>query len=179
MARVAETNQAWLNDLLMREMLVEAADEDTMKAFDQSAQKVDEATLQKHYEEMFEEYQKEAVQERLIGMHSVMIMDYMGQLNNLAQFSVWNESYNGGAHGVHHTNYIAVDLAKKQRITLNDVFSPSVMEELNLLLQGQYLVVRTNHEIEESFLDMKDFRVSDNFYFSPTGITFVNIHCMS
>ncbi len=171
-ARVAETNQAWLNDLLMREMLVEAVDEETMKAFDQSAQKVDEATLQTHYEEMFEEYQKEAIENRLIGMHNVMRMGYMGQRNHLAQFSIWNESYNGGAHGVHHTNYIVVDLAKKQRITLNDVFSSSVMDELNLLLQGQYLVVRSNYELEES-LDMKDFRVSDNFYFSPTGITFV------
>lgn len=52
-------------------MLVEAVDEETMKAFDQSAQKVDEVTLQKRYEERFAEYQKEAIENRLIGMHSV------------------------------------------------------------------------------------------------------------
>ncbi|STZ56076.1 Protein of uncharacterised function (DUF3298) [Moraxella lacunata] len=86
-----------------------------------------------------------------------------------------------GAHGMPSVQFYVMDLADKKRLKLDDVLiNPVKKSELENLLKQEFtkeLKIKmglTDDEVQSHF-DFWEFVITDNFYFSPKGMTFVYI----
>lgn len=86
-----------------------------------------------------------------------------------------------GAHGMPSVEFYVMDLADKKRLKLDDVLLNSAKKsELENLLKQQFTkelktkMGLTDDEVQSHF-DFWEFNITDNFYFSPKGMTFVYI----
>lgn len=86
-----------------------------------------------------------------------------------------------GAHGMPSVEFYVMDLADKKRLKLDDVLlNPAKKSELENLLKQQFTkelkieMGLTDDEVQSHF-DFWEFNITDNFYFSPKGMTFVYI----
>lgn len=126
--------------------------------------------LAKQYDEM----KAEAEENKLLGLSYELFSSYLGQRNHIASFSVHYDIYSGGAHGMYNTRYIHIDMDKKAVITLNELIAPGDQERVKAKLWARYVEERRDeNDAYQGFVDEKTFRVSDDFYFSANGISFV------
>lgn len=86
-----------------------------------------------------------------------------------------------GAQGMPSVEFYVMDLADKKRLKLDDVLLNSAKKsELENLLKQEFtkeLKIKmglTDDEVQSHF-DFWEFNITDNFYFSPKGMTFVYI----
>ena len=118
---------------------------------------------------------KEAREYEILAAETRVGMEYLGQRENLATFTLHYYGYSGGAHGMYSTHFVNVDLDKKAIIRLDDVFTKAQQSKVKALLweiyQNEYR--GDNGERQEPFTVKADFYLSDNFYFSKDGIVFV------
>lgn len=85
--------------------------------------------------------------------------------DNILSYSVKTYSYTGGAHG-NSTNCVAsLCLANGKNISLEDLFSNSAIDQIR-----EQLVLRLNESYQ---LLTDEIEVTENFYLSDKGITFV------
>ncbi|KAA6317682.1 hypothetical protein EZS27_032198, partial [termite gut metagenome] len=96
---------------------------------------------------------------------------------DLLVYRVDKDSYNGGAHGIHLTYFLNIDLTKSSPLGLNDIFKGDNYKELLTdLLWNQLMAdnrVTTHEELEEmGYGTTGDLVPSENFYLDKGGITF-------
>lgn len=157
---VPKTNLQWLNELLS-----EIAHNG---GYSSSSPTIAKAEMKSH-EDIFQELLKSAKEGDVIGEEYGLYSRYLGQRNHIATFTMENYTYSGGAHGMHKTFYINVDLNKKSLITLDNLISTKSQKEVKDTLWGRY----TAKYGDTIMAEYKDFRISDDFYFDAEGVNFV------
>lgn len=166
---VPKTQIEWLNQLLLAEMFKMWLVENEKLPENITAELLTQR-LQERYGAMLEE----AKEFKPIALSESLDSFYIGQRNGIVTFSLTSHSYSGGAHGMFAVQYVNVDTNKKAVIGLNDLIGEKNQTKVKELLWEQYRIARTDINGKYvGFADKKDFRISDDFYFSPTGITFV------
>ena len=163
-----KANMDWLTDLLVNELIRQFTAESKVKI--ENKQQFIEY-LQTHYADNV----KEVKEFELIGMSTNVDVEYLGQRENIATFTMGYHHYSGGAHGMYSTQFVNVDLDKKAVIRLDDVFTKPQQNKVKALLWEIYQNESRgdNGERQEPFTAKADFYLSDNFYFSQDGIAFV------
>ncbi|QLB15453.1 hypothetical protein A6B39_08320 [Mannheimia granulomatis] len=165
---IPKTNLAWLNNILVKFAY------DHNEEQDRKLQHPTEQDLIKSREKIYQDMVESAKEEPVFGYEESIYSDFVGQRNNIATFSMQPYSYGGGAHGLHHTSYINVDLNKKSVISLNDLVSEKNQAKLKEALWESYAVLRVDENGKyNGFADKKEFRISSEFYFGTNGIVFV------
>lgn len=91
----------------------------------------------------------------------------------IVSYAIYSYSFKGGAHGYGEQKFLVYDLENDKKITLKDVFTDAEIEKLPKLM---YEKIKTNRGMNDE--QMKNeytlpLKVTDNFYLSPKGITFV------
>ncbi len=163
-----KANMDWLTDLLVNELIRQFTAEDKVK-IENKQQFVE--YLQTHYADNV----KEVKEFELIGISTNVDVEYLGQRENIATFTMGYHHYSGGAHGMYSTQFVNVDLDKKTIIRLDDVFTKAQQNKVKALLWEIYQNESRgdNGERQEPFTAKADFYLSNNFYFSQDGIVFV------
>ena len=163
-----KANMDWLTDLLVNELIRQFTAEGKVK-IENKQQFVE--YLQTHYADNV----KEVKEFELIGISTNVDVEYLGQRENIATFTMGYHHYSGGAHGMYSTQFVNVDLDKKAVIRLDDVFTKAQQNKVKALLWEIYQNESRgdNGERQEPFTAKADFYLSDNFYFSQDGIAFV------
>ena len=163
-----KANMDWLTDLLVNELIRQFTAEGKVKI--ENKQQFIEY-LQTHYADNV----KEVKEFELIGISTNVDVEYLGQRENIATFTMGYHHYSGGAHGMYSTQFVNVDLDKKTIIRLDNVFTKAQQNKVKALLWEIYQNESRgdNGERQESFTAKADFYLSDNFYFSQDGIVFV------
>ncbi len=163
-----KANMDWLTDLLVNELIRQFTAEGKVK-IENKQQFVE--YLQTHYADNV----KEVKEFELIGISTNVDVEYLGQRENIATFTMGYHHYSGGAHGMYSTQFVNVDLDKKAVIRLDDVFTKAQQNKVKALLWEIYQNESrgNNGERQEPFTAKADFYLSDNFYFSQDGIVFV------
>ncbi|GAB1673998.1 RsiV family protein [Mannheimia haemolytica] len=163
-----KTNFDWLNQLLINQAY------DYNEEQGRKLKNPTEEEFKKHREAVYQGLVESVKTEPAIGYDDHISSAFIGQRNNIATFTMMHYTYMGGAHGMHYTQYINVDLAKKAIIGLNDLISPKNQVQLKDILWENYSSVRVDENGNyNGFADKKEFRISDQFYFTPHGIAFV------
>ena len=163
-----KANMDWLTDLLVNELIRQFTAEGKVK-IENKQQFVE--YLQTHYADNV----KEVKEFELIGISTNVDVEYLGQRENIATFTMGYHHYSGGAHGMYSTQFVNVDLDKKAVIRLDDVFTKAQQNKVKALLWEIYQNESRgdNGERQEPFTAKADFYLSDNFYFSQDSIVFV------
>lgn len=165
---IPKTNLEWLNNLLIKV----AYDPDDNLG--RKLQNPTEAEFKQYLAEMYQGLADSVKEEPVIGYEESIYSDFLGQRNHIASFSIQHYSYAGGAHGMHHTHYINVDLNKKSEISLKDLVNQKKQSEFKEALWESYAMSRVDENGKyNGFGDKKEFRISPDFYFSSGGIVFV------
>ena len=101
--------------------------------------------------------------------YSTASVRYVSQHYQLATFEYFSDYFPAGAaHGMHHVDYVVFDLKQKQRLTLNDIVVPAQKEALKAELFDY-----NSEWLEQRHIALKDFELSNNFYFGASGLVFV------
>ncbi|MDH2997293.1 hypothetical protein A1D22_06360 [Pasteurellaceae bacterium LFhippo2] len=169
-ASIPKTQIEWLNDLLLNEVYRSSISEEEYKAH---KGKVTVEQLKESLDKEYNGFINDAKEEKPIGLSRSVDSYYLGQRNNIVFFSQSHNSYYGGAHGMYYTRYLNFDVNKKELITLNSLVPPKNQAKLRELLWESYINDRQLQEGEAPYAEKSDFRISEEFFFSPYGITFV------
>lgn len=163
-----KTNFDWLNQLLINKIY------DYNEEQGRTLKNPTEEQLKQYLEEGFQAAVESVKQEPLLGNEDRIDSYYEGRRNNIATFAMTFYNYLGGAHGMHLTQYINVDLDKQAEISLNDLVSEKNQAKLKEILWDSYASSRVDASGKyNGFGDKNDFRISSEFYFSSSGIVFV------
>jgi hypothetical protein len=97
--------------------------------------------------------------------------------DNLLVYRMDKDDYNGGAHGIHLTYFLNIDLVKRSPLGLNDIFQGDGYKELLTDLLWNQLMVDNHATAREELEEMGygttgDLVPSDNFYLDKEGIVF-------
>lgn len=168
-ANTAITHIEWLDQLLLQELLKLYLTKDKSEKVNLTAVKPQD--IVERFEKIYQELEKDAKEYKPFAMEESAYTQYLGQRNHIVSFTQSTYSFTGGAHGMGHTNYLNIDINKKALITLNDVINEKNQAKLKALLWNTYSSERSGET--PLFVEKKDFRISDNFYFSKDGIVFV------
>lgn len=175
---IARSGVAWLDQLLLKEVeirlnntahnpVLKTADMDTSKSLTLD-------NLTQVLSGMYEAMLAEVKENKEIGLTQEVQSRYLGQRNNIASFSILSHVYSGGAHGMYSTDYLNIDTDKRAVITLNDFIAPNNQESVKSKLWERYAEERRDDNGEfNGFGDKNTFRLSENFYFTPHGVSFV------
>ncbi|MFA9488356.1 MULTISPECIES: DUF3298 domain-containing protein [unclassified Mannheimia] len=163
-----KTNFDWLNQLLINQAY------DYNEEAGRKLKNLTEEEFKKHYEEVYQGLVESVKSKPVIGYDEYISSTFIGQRNNIATFLMTHYTYTGGAHGMHFTQYINVDLDKKAVIGLNDLISQKNQAQLKEMLWE----IHSRERVDENGNyngrgNQKEFRVSEQFYFTSSGIVFV------
>ncbi len=176
-----KTNKDWLNKLLVTQLLEKRSGDDSVSKITDPQEDLISFISQKYQSEIDEAKEHFANQpkEKISGTYFSAIdhtnINYVGQREKLATFTLSNYNYIGGAHGMYHTNYINVDLYKQKVISLDDMFSKEAQEKLKDMLWSRYepKYRKANGNMGFFFKNKKKLHLPKDFYFSASGINFV------
>lgn len=164
-----KTDIEWLDQLLLEQAFRLHLNEGSTLPKELTAQAFQDF-LTKRYEDM----QMQAKQDKVIAVNEGLISYYLGQRNNIVSFKMLINHYAGGAHGMYFTQHVNVNTDKKTLIKLDDLVSPEHQSQIKEILWQNYRASRMNEKGEYiGSIEQKDFRVSEQFYFSEAGIHFV------
>lgn len=96
------------------------------------------------------------------------LVNYEGQKYNLVTFSLFNNSYTGGAHNNFNLVYDVFDIKTQKKLTLADVLKPVAKDKVLALLKKH-----NSTELEEYKTDLNTLTLTENFYFGDYGLVFV------
>ncbi len=95
---------------------------------------------------------------------------------NLFTYRTYQDNYSGGAHGMHDTKFINIDLSDLHLIELDELFVGDYQETLTELLWYQLALdnqVESRNELEEmGYATTGDLTPIENFYLTKNGISF-------
>ncbi|MBF0784939.1 DUF3298 domain-containing protein [Muribacter muris] len=167
---VPVTNIDWLDQILLNQAYQNFGYDDGK---DKAAQ-VTKPMLVQMADELFQSHLANAREDKPIGLDNVLSAFYLGQRNNIATFRYIDYTYEGGAHGIHSTQYLNIDANKKAVISLNDLISPKNQAELKAILWRIYESDNLDENGKYSgSVEKAEFRIPDNFYFKDGDIVFV------
>lgn len=163
-----KANMDWLTDLLINELIRQFTVGGKVK-IENKQQFVE------YLQTLYVDSVQEVKEFELIVMSTNVDVEYLGQRENIATFTIGYHNYSDGAHGMYFTHFVNVDLDKKAVIRLDDVFAKAQQTKVKTLLWEIYQNESRgdNGERQEPFTAKADFYLSDNFYFSQDGIVFV------
>ena len=166
--KALKTNMDWLTDLLVNELIRQFTAEGKVK-IENKQQFVE------YLQTLYVDSVQEVKEFELIGISTNVDVEFLGQRENIATFTMGYHHYSGGAHGMYSTQFVNIDLDKKAVIRLDDVFTKAEQNKVKALLWEIYQNESRgdNGERQEPFTAKADFYLSDNFYFSQDGIVFV------
>lgn len=170
-ASMAKTGIDWLDELLLTHLMSSGSNDSLAKM----QKPINLQTAQTFFDEQYRGLINSAKEDKGLGYIESAETYYIGQRNNIATFTQSFYSYSGGAHGMGYTNYLNIDTNKKTIIQLDDLISPKNQPKLRELLWENYTRDRLdeNGKFSEDFMTKKEFTISNNFYFTANGITFV------
>lgn len=95
---------------------------------------------------------------------------------NMLVYSVYNETYTGGAHSNYATSYMNIALDSLHQIDIDEIFNSGYSDSLSSIIKKQ-LMKDVDATDEEELLDMGygmtgDIVPTDNFIITDSGITF-------
>lgn len=127
------------------------------------------AIIQKQFDSMI----TTAKEEPSIAYTEALEYRYLTQRNNLVIFSQLHNSYTGGAHGMHWMQYLNIDVDKRIILQLSDLFSEEEQKIIKERLWEEYKAQWKEMTGEaETFVSKADFEISNEFYFSDSGLIF-------
>lgn len=103
---------------------------------------------------------------------------FLGMREQVAQFSVVDDVFTGGAHGMYTINYYLYDLDLGSRIKLTDIQLPMAeqsgtgLHELAQRAYREFLAKEGQMSVQEirEHEEFYPFELSDNFYFNDKGL---------
>ncbi|WP_276132753.1 RsiV family protein [Polluticoccus soli] len=83
--------------------------------------------------------------------------------------------YTGGAHGIFGSSFLNIDLQRGKLWKLGDVIEGDTARLRPLLVEAarKYFKLKPQEKLGGVLLDLEEPTVTDNFYITPTGLTFV------
>ncbi|WP_109078333.1 DUF3298 domain-containing protein [Aggregatibacter kilianii] len=160
--KTLKTNMDWLTDLLLNELI---------RKF--TAEGQDKIESKQQFVEQLQTLYTDSVSyvknNEALGRTTNFNVKYLGQKENLATFTINYYGYFGGAHGMYSTEFLNIDLAKKNLLDIDEVINPDQHDKLKELLWNAY----SNESNNETFTPKSEFYVPKDFYFSRDGIAFV------
>lgn len=176
-----KTNKEWLNKLLVQQLLEKRVSaESVSKVTDPQAELIKVISTQYQSEldeakEHFADQPDEKISATYFSAEDQTSVDYIGQKENLATFTLSNYNYIGGAHGMYHTNYLNIDLEKQKIISLDDIFSKENQAKLKEMLWNRYETEYREADGNMGFFfkNKEKLHLPQDFYFSAAGINFV------
>lgn len=158
-----ETQLPWLNNLLLE--WVDPRNDKQGKPRLNKAETVKE--IDRHYQADLQI----VTAEKPIGWSLSVNTSYLGQINNIATFSIETDQYMGGAHNMYSSEFVVVDLDKQRKINFLDLFPKSEHAEMtNALWQIYVDHSKYQLDMEEPYTSRENFELSHNFYFSESGV---------
>jgi hypothetical protein len=120
---------------------------------------------------------KRNMPEYLHGWYYHVTVTIVYSTSEILSLDLSRDSYTGGAHGSHHTEYANFNLKTGQRIKLEHILVDDYQQSLNAIAESNF---RQIHDIEpeESLEDAgfwfedNNFRLTDNFSINESGLTF-------
>lgn len=164
-----KTQVEWL-DKLLQEQAFRLMIENNPQNSEAFTAPLFEEKLRLHYQSLL----KQAKENKPIGIREGLNSYYLGQRNHIATFRMLYDAYSGGAHGMYFNTYLNIDTKTKNLITLNNLVDAKDQGKIKEILWQNYVNSRSNGNHEYGVaVEEKDFRISENFYFSEAGIHFV------
>ncbi|NOL48999.1 RsiV family protein [Pelistega europaea] len=163
------TRYDWLNQILLKAVLAAADDSGTSKKLPDN---VTEEDVEQAYAAIFNQFKEGAPESKPISLQKTTEVRYVGQKESLLTFNLQTYLFEGGAHGMMSTHYINIDADKKTIISLNNLVQKGNLNKVRDVLWEAYQQ-RSNMLGTEPTVKKKDFKVSNNFYFTADGIVFV------
>lgn len=163
---IPKTNVQWLDALLLKTLFEKGTGKEQVLP-----NPLTEEHLIAQYQETFDSLVSEAKAEKPIGLSQTIDSYYIGQRKNIVSFHFTYNNYYGGAHGLYAGQYVHIDTHHKKVIHLDDLVEPKNQQRLKALLWESY--TNTRSDPDNLFVKKEDFRISDSFYFSQDGVTFV------
>lgn len=162
---IAKTGTPWMDKILN--------DQSTLTQFQQDIDELN-ADLTDYFSDS----------ERIFGTY--MHTDTLNHISTsaiTAQFAREFYGYSFGAHGYYHWQIFVLDLQDKKRLGIDDVLIKPAQKDVLFELVKRHFIhhlktgggesddVMTDEDVREH-LQFWEFRLSDNFYFTPKGMTF-------
>ncbi|MDP8034245.1 RsiV family protein [Pasteurella atlantica] len=176
-----KTNKEWLNNQLLVALLKHhSKNKDTLKINNPKQQLIDEFT-QKYQSELTEakDIFADTPQDKISGTYFSAIyhsnIDYVGQRENIATFTLYDFNYIGGAHGIHNVTYLNFDLNSKKVLSLDDLFNKENQTKLKEMLWERYepQYRKADGNMGFFFATKQKLYLPENFYFSGVGLNLV------
>ncbi|OOF49768.1 hypothetical protein BKK52_02855 [Rodentibacter trehalosifermentans] len=155
-----KTNLDWLNTLLWDALTRDGKHVPTREQ------------LIQYYQKGFEETRQAMLEEPSFAFETRSWVDFIGQKEKLATFSIGTYDFTGGAHGMGNTRYLTIDLTSHKILKLNDLFDENALPKVKALLWENYTQQGTIKD-EDTFTPKADFNVSDNIYMDSEGVHFI------
>lgn len=155
-----KTNIDWLNTLLWEELTRDGNNVPTREQIIQ------------YYQKGFDETRQAMLEEPSSAFETNSWVNFIGQKEKLATFSIGTYDFTGGAHGMGETRYLTVDLTSHKILTLKDLFDENNLPKVKALLWENYTQQGTIKD-EDTFTPKSDFNVSDNIYIDSEGVHFI------
>ncbi|OOF43683.1 hypothetical protein BKK51_11020 [Rodentibacter trehalosifermentans] len=155
-----KTNIDWLNTLLWEELTRDGNNVPTR-----------EQVIQ-YYQKGFDETRRAMLEEPSLAFETNSWVNFIGQKEKLATFSIGTYDFTGGAHGMGGTRYLTVDLTSHKILKLNDLFDENSLPKVKALLWDNYTQQGTIKD-EDTFTSKADFNISDNIYIDSEGVHFI------
>lgn len=160
----------WLKDAFLREMVG-----DSLAQVYKTPQKAFDAEQQQFFKDYHEEiagFLEEGEEEALyMNYDADKTMEILFNQDNLLSIAVMDYSYAGGAHGNYGSACASFDLAKKKKISLEDLFKPGYEPKLTeALTEATKKKFKTKDLSEVLFVEKVE--PNDNFFLTGKGICF-------
>lgn len=163
------TNYPWINQAINQDFSDPRSVEKIRLAYDHQAEDIYNMLQDP---EMVQPYQFETTQN----------IKLVGTSPRLTQIAVINYEYYGGAHGMPSRSFYVLDMTTKKALKLDDIlvsfakkdqFERIAFEQFKIFFKefyAKYDLVFSEKEFNEH-LKTWEFELTDNFYFTPTGLT--------
>jgi hypothetical protein len=120
---------------------------------------------------------KRDMPEYLHGWYYHVTVTIVYNTSEILSLDLSRDSYTGGAHGSHHTEYANFNLKTGQRIKLEHILVEDYQQALNAIAER---IFRHIHDIEPEerledagfWFEGDNFRLTDNFSINESGLTF-------
>ncbi len=166
-----KTNYPWIDNAINQNFTDPSTKKEVRAFFDETAKDVYDYLKQSDSESMILNRFEQSQSIKLVGTSP-----------RLTQIMLDAYEYHGGAHGMPSRSFYTFDMQQKKELKLDDILvSPVKKAQFEKIAFEQFKVFFKNYHIEneieykENHLDehinMWEFELTDNFYFTPKGLT--------
>lgn len=163
-----KTNVDWLNSVLLEQLIrVNNTTMDNREEIHVTTQEQLIAQLQQAYDA-----DKKDVTEGAYTIERELALNFEGQKERIATFSIDTYEFAGGAHGVGTRNYLMVDMRSHKLLTSEDIFQAGSEDKLKELIWQALTDPNYEKAMTEDESSKEKIDVTDNIYFDDDGVHF-------